>query len=344
MHRYRLLPVYLFIIIGFLLISGCESSLESSYFPVIVVHGGAGTILKENMTPETEKEYRQALQTSLESGYAILKNGGSSLDAVQAAIVILEDSPLFNAGKGAVFTNAGTNELDAAIMDGKTLNAGTVAGVKTVKNPIILARSVMDESPHVMLIGKGAETFAKEQGLELESQDYFYTEKRWQQWQKRLKKNKVQENSSIDEIEESSDHKYGTVGCIALDMHGNLAAGTSTGGLTNKRYGRVGDVPIIGAGTYASNKTCAVSATGEGEYFIRAAVAHEISSLVGYQRMSIQKAADQVIHETVAELGGSGGVIVLDKKGNIAMSFNTKGMYRGCITKEGEIEVNIFKE
>lgn len=324
-----------------------ETTAQPKY--AIVIHGGAGTILKENMTPEMEEAYRSKLTEALTTGYEILKNGGSSLDAVEKTINIMEDSPLFNAGKGAVFTNAGTNELDASIMDGKTLQAGAVAGVKHIKNPISLARLVMEKSPHVMMAGEGAEAFAQEQGIEMVPQEYFFTERRWEQLQ-RKKQQETGKEKSLNQTqpqgrqEAAEIEKFGTVGVVALDQQGNLAAGTSTGGMTNKRWGRVGDSPIIGAGTYADNRTCAVSATGDGEYFIRLGVAHDISALVAYQNMSVADAADLVIHKKLTGLGGSGGVIVMDKEGNIAMTFNTTGMYRGYVNTKGEMLVRIYGE
>ena len=297
----------------------------------LVIHGGAGTILKENMTAEREEAYQAALTEALESGYQVLATGGSSVDAVIAAIRKMEDSPLFNAGKGAVFTNAGKNELDASIMDGKNLMAGSVAGVTTIKNPITAAHAVMTRSEHVMLAGKGAEKFAEEQGLEIVDPSYFFDSTRYQQYLDR-KKN-----------EEKPEQKFGTVGAVALDQYGNIAAGTSTGGMSNKKYGRVGDSPIIGAGTYANNKTCAVSATGWGEFFIRLSVAHDIAAMMEYGGFSLQAAADSVIHGKLAALGGDGGIIALDRLGNISMTFNTEGMYRGYITKKGEAKVLIYK-
>lgn len=308
----------------------------------IVLHGGAGTILKENMTAETEAAYREKLAEALQAGYDILKNGGSSLDAVEQTIHILEDSPLFNAGKGAVYTHEGTHELDASIMDGRTRNAGAVAGVQRVKHPISLARQVLEHSPHVMLSGAGAEAFAAQQGLEMVDPAYFDTERRYQQLQKALEKEAAGESSSA--LPPGTDHKFGTVGVAALDQQGNLAAGTSTGGMTNKRYGRIGDSPVIGAGTYADNRTCAVSSTGHGEYFIRAVVAYDISALMAYKGMTLQQAADEVVMKKLAELGGEGGIIAIDKDGNIAMPFNTSGMYRGYIDKEGRAVVKIYRE
>ncbi|BBM84693.1 isoaspartyl peptidase/L-asparaginase family protein [Candidatus Uabimicrobium amorphum] len=300
---------------------------------VLVVHGGAGTILKKNMTAEKEQQYHQKLAEAIAVGEAILKNGGKSVDAVEATIKILEDSPLFNAGKGAVFTNSGTNEMDASIMDGSDLNAGAVASVKNIKNPISAARKVMERSPHVLLTGEGAQQFAQEMGLEIVDPKYFYTESRWKSLQK-IKKNEKNVNEN---------DKHGTVGVAALDIHGNLAAGTSTGGMTNKRYGRVGDSPIIGAGTYANNNTCAVSATGHGEYFIRLAVTHSISILMEYGNLSLQQAAEKVIHQKLTKLGGTGGIVSVDKDGNIAMVFNTEGMYRGHVKSGEKIQTFIYK-
>ncbi|HKR02800.1 MAG TPA: isoaspartyl peptidase/L-asparaginase [Pyrinomonadaceae bacterium] len=312
------------------------------------IHGGAGTILKSEMSPEREKEYRAKLTEALMTGYDILKKGGGGLDAVESTIRIMEDSPLFNAGKGAVFTNAGTNELDASIMDGKTLKAGAVASLKHIKNPISLARLVMEKSKHVMMVGEGAEAFAKQQGIEPVPQSYFYTESRWKALQREKaaeeEKNKAPEGKKPQrQHADILEHAYGTVGAVALDQKGNIAAGTSTGGMTNKRFGRVGDSPIIGAGTYANNRTCGVSATGDGEYFIRLAVAHDLSSLLEYKGLSLKEAADTVI-EKVGKLGGEGGLIAIDKMGNIAMSFNTAGMYRGRVSPEGQPVIEIYKD
>jgi beta-aspartyl-peptidase (threonine type) len=303
----------------------------------IVVHGGAGTISRDRMTPELEKAYRQKLEEALRKGYEILQNGGSSLDAVEASIQVLEESPLFNAGRGAVFTDAGTNELDASIMDGKTLNAGAVAGVRRIKSPIKAARAVMERSPHVMMIGEGAEAFARSVGLEMVKPDYFKDEKRYQQYL-RAKQKSGKQSLGYKEIE-----KHGTVGCVALDKQGNLAAGTSTGGMMLKRFGRVGDSPIIGAGTYADNEACGVSATGWGEFFIRLAVAHDIIALMKYKGLGVQEAAQAVI-DKVGQLGGDGGVIAMDRRGNIAMPFNTKGMYRGYIDTQGQLKVMIYDD
>ncbi|SDR70212.1 beta-aspartyl-peptidase (threonine type) [Formosa sp. Hel1_31_208] len=317
----------------------------------IIIHGGAGTILKKNMTPEREAAYTAKLEEAITVGYEILKNGGSSLDAVQKTINVMEDSPLFNAGKGAVFTNAETNELDASIMDGKTLNAGASAGTTNVRNPINLARIIMEKSPHVMMAGSGAETYAEEQGLIIVDPSYFYTERRLESL-KRVKEKEAQEKKEIDTESASlnfydadiKDSKFGTVGCAALDKNGNLAAGTSTGGMTNKRYGRVGDAPIIGAGTYANNNSCAVSSTGWGEYFIRAMVAHDISALMQYKGMTLKEAAHEVIQNKVPNLGGDGGIVAVDKNGNMVAEFNTAGMYRATMNDKGELKIGIYKE
>ena len=308
-------------IIAFAILTGSkDESVEFS----IAIHGGAGTITRKNMTPEKENAYRSKLKETLNVGYSILNKGGTSLDAVEATIRIMENSELFNAGKGAVFTNAGTNELDASIMDGRNLKAGAVARVKTVKNPISAARKVMEETWHVMLSGDGADKFAKEQGLDIVDPSYFYTQRRW------------------DSLKKIQVEKHGTVGCVALDKHGNLAAGTSTGGLTNKRWGRVGDSPIIGAGTYANNQTCAVSGTGQGEYFIRGNVAYDVSAIMEYKGKSVGEAAQNVIRK-LSDKGGNGGIITMDSKGNISMPFNTAGMYRG-FRKAGQApEIFIYK-
>jgi beta-aspartyl-peptidase (threonine type) len=312
----------------------------------LVIHGGAGTIKRENMTPEKEQAYHQALHAALDSGYAILEKGGKSVDAVIAAIKVMEDSPLFNAGKGAVFTSEGKNELDASIMDGSTLMAGAVAGVTTIKNPITAAYAVMTKSEHVMLIGKGAETFAKDQGIEIVDPSYFFDSARYQQWQKLKQKELGKEASMRDYFEDPfiKDTKFGTVGAVALDQSGNIAAGTSTGGMNNKKWGRVGDAPIIGAGTYADNHTCGISCTGYGEYFIRLSVAHNISSMMEYGNATLQAAADTVIIKKLTRLGGDGGMIGLDRQGNISMTFNSEGMYRGFIQKKGEAKTFIYKD
>ncbi|NNF33341.1 MAG: isoaspartyl peptidase/L-asparaginase [Saprospiraceae bacterium] len=304
----------------------------------IVIHGGAGTILPENMTPDLEKQYKDKMNEALDMGEKVLAAGGTAIEAVEKTIHIMEDSPLFNAGKGAVFTNAGRNELDASFMEGENMNAGAIGGVTNVKHPISLARAVMEKSDHVMLSGEGAETFAAEQGLELVEPEYFYTERRWNALQRILS-----EDENKTELSESDpDKKHGTVGCVALDKNGNIAAGTSTGGMTNKKYGRIGDSPIIGAGTYADNNTCGVSSTGHGEYFIRYTVARDIAALMEFKGMTLEEAGDYVINKRLVEKGGTGGVVALDKNGNIAMPFNTPGMYRGY-AKPGERELAIYK-
>lgn len=298
----------------------------------MVMHGGAGTIERSTMTPEKEKAYRAALEQALKAGYDVLQRGGTSLEAVEAAIRVLEDNPLFNAGMGAVFTHDGTNELDSSMMDGKTLKAGAVSGVKHIRNPISLARLVMEKSPHVMLYGEGAETFAKQEGVVMVDQKYFYTEERWQALQK------VKESPAPMKDKD----RHGTVGAVALDKAGNLAAGTSTGGMTNKQFGRIGDSPIIGAGTYASNATCGVSCTGDGEYFIRSGVARDVAALMEYKSMSVKEAAQAAL-DKVGKLGGTGGLIALDKEGNVAMPFNTSGMYRGRIDADGIVSIEIYQ-
>lgn len=308
----------------------------------LVIHGGAGTILKKNLTPELEAQYKETLAKAAKKGYEILKNGGTSLDAVEQTIHILENSPLFNAGKGAVFANNEKNELDASIMEGKTLNAGAVAGVTNLKNPISAARKVMENSNHVLLARKGAEEFAASQGLEVVDTSYFFTEKRYKSLQKAKNQNIKDKAASLDPF--IKDYKYGTVGCVALDKNGNLAAGTSTGGMTNKKWSRIGDSPIIGAGTYANNKTCAVSGTGHGEYFIRAAVAHDISALMEYKGLSLQEAANEVVQNKLKNMGGDGGIIAIDAKGNLVAEFNTAGMYRAMVDENGNITVGIYKE
>lgn len=314
----------------------------------IIIHGGAGTILKKNMTDEKEAAYKAKLEEAIKVGYTILKNGGTSTEAVLKTIQVMEESPLFNAGKGAVFTNAGTNELDASFMDGKTLNAGAVAGVKDVKSPIELAIKIMTDSEHVMLSGYGASTFAKEKGLEMVDPSYFYTENRFQSLQKIIKQEKTQLDHDAKKANfydpTIKDSKFGTVGCVALDKNGNIAAGTSTGGMTNKRWGRIGDAPIIGSGTYANNNTCGVSSTGWGEYFIRSQVAYDISAQMEYQKKSLKEATKDVIQNKLTKLGGTGGVVALDKNGNMSFEFNTEGMYRASMDEKGELILKIYKE
>lgn len=322
-----------------------EAQKQEKMDYAIVIHGGVGTILKAETSPEKEAAYTQALNEALNIGETVLKNGGSSTDAVAATITYMEDSPLFNAGKGAVFTAEGKNELDASIMDGKTQKAGAVGGVMTVKNPITLARAVMDKSNHVMLAGRGAEQFAKEQGITLVDPSYFFTQQRWDTYlrAKAEDEGKQKEQQQILEKTKNIDKKFGTVGCVCLDKSGNLAAGTSTGGMTYKKWNRLGDAPIIGAGTYADNNSCGVSCTGHGEYFIRYTVARDVCALVEYKGMSVEKAADYVINEKLKSKGGEGGLIAMDAKGNVAMSFNQEGMYRGFAKSNGERKVMIFK-
>ena len=306
--------------------------------PVLIIHGGAG-VERKGMTPEEEKAARAALETALRQGHAALAAGKPAMDAVIAAITVLEDDPNFNAGKGAVFTHDGKNELDASLMDGSTLKAGAVAGVHRVKNPILLARAVMEKSKHVMMVGDGAEMFAKEQGLELVDPSYFRTEKRWQQLQRALK----EEASGQAHADLETAKHFGTVGAVALDAQGHLAAGTSTGGMTNKRYGRVGDSPIIGAGTYA-NAQCGVSGTGWGEYYIRTAAAHDICARVAYLKESPAQAGEAVINKTIPKMGGDGGAIVLGADGQAAFPFNTEGMFRGWIGADGVPHVAIYTD
>jgi len=302
----------------------------------IAIHGGAGVISRATTTPEAERAYRADLERALDAGYAVLEKGGASLDAVVAAVRILEDSPLFNAGKGAVFNHEGINELDASIMDGATEKAGAVAGLRHVKNPIELARLVMEHSPHVMLAGEGAEEFALEQGLGLVPGTYFYTERRWQQLEE------AQKAERTASVPKEDIGFFSTVGAVARDRKGNLAAATSTGGMTNKRWGRVGDSPIIGAGTYADNDSCAVSATGSGEYFIRAVVAHEICARVRLSGVTAAQASHDVIQGKLKEIGGDGGVIVVDREGALSLEFNTEGMFRGARDSNGRREVAIY--
>lgn len=315
------------------------SAIAQNY--VLVIHGGAGTILKENMSDSLENAYRLKMEEALYKGYSVLQKGGTSVDAVQQAINIMEDSPLFNSAKGAVFTEEGKNELDASIMDGKTLSAGAVAGVTTIKNPINAARAVMENSPHVMMSGKGAETFAERQGLEIVPNSYFYTQPNFNRLKAAQKAEKNRGNGFL--TEENPDYKYGTVGAVALDKQGNLAAGTSTGGMTNKKYGRIGDSPIIGAGTYANNNTCAISCTGHGEYFIKNVVAYDVSAKMEYQQMPLDAAANEIVNKKLKDIGAAGGLIGLDRNGNMTMPFNTPGMYRGAITRDGKVETYLYK-
>ena len=305
----------------------------------IAIHGGAGTILRSQMSAEKEKEYEAGLLSSLKAGTRILETGGATLDAVEAAICVLEDNPLFNAGKGAVFTHDGKHEMDASIMNGKTLEAGAVAGITGLKNPIILAKAIMEHSGHVLLCGEGAAEFARKMNLPFANDEYFFTQQRYDQ----LLEIRDSEKTELDHSD-SKEKKFGTVGCVALDIHGNLAAGTSTGGMTNKRYGRAGDSPIIGAGTYANNKTCAISCTGHGEFFIRAVVAYDISCLMEYKGYTLEQACNEVVYKKLVDLGGEGGLIALDARGNICLPFNSEGMYRGMKKSDGDFVVSIYKD
>lgn len=315
-----------------LLLSGFARGAQPEKKYALVIHGGAGVMDRNMMSSEMQHEYLAVLSLALHVGDSVLSNGGTCMDAVEKTIVILEDSPLFNAGKGAVFTHDGIVELDASVMDGQTLKAGAIAAVRDIKNPVRAARAVMEKSEHVMLNGSGASQFAREQGLEPVENRYFHTEKRYKSLQEILKK----------ERETTTSDKHGTVGCVALDTSGNIAAGTSTGGMMNKKYGRIGDSPVIGAGTYANNRTGGFSCTGHGEYYIRLGFSRDISALMEYKKLSIRKACREEIRK-LSELGGTGGVIGLDRKGNIAMEFNTSGMFRGYIRSNGEKEVLIFK-
>lgn len=313
----------------------------------IVIHGGAGTILKEKMTPELEAEYEAMLRVSIKTGYDLLAKGASSIDAVQAAINVMEDSALFNAGKGAVFTHEGKNEQDATIMDGSTLDSGAIAGVRHIKNPINLARAVLEKSEHVLLGGEGAEKFAKLNNIELVDPKYFYTEKRWLQLEQAKEKEKSNPNFTMLDHSDHEDktNKYGTVGAVALDQNGNLAAATSSGGMTNKKFGRIGDSAVQGAGTYANNKTCAVSTTGHGEFFIRSVTAFTVSTLMMYNNMDLKTSAHLAIFKYLADLGGTGGLVAIDKDGNIALPYNTTGMYRGYLLSDmNDAYVRIFED
>ena len=304
----------------------------------IAIHGGAGTLVKGLMTSELEAQYKEALKQARDKGFEILEAGGSALDAVESAVKLLEDSPLFNAGKGSVFTAEGTHEMDAAIMDGKNLEAGAVSLITGIKNPVSLARDVMEKSYHVFLAGDGAMQFAKNQNYSIENPDYFYDEVRYQQWQGIKDTEGFQLDHSV-----KKEGKFGTVGAVACDKNGNIAAATSTGGMTNKKWGRVGDSPMIGAGNYANNKTCAVSCTGSGEFFIRGVVAYDVSSLIEHKGLSLKDAASEVIHKRILKINGDGGLIAVDAHGNIAMPFNTEGMYRACKSSNGEEEISIYK-
>ena len=305
----------------------------------IAVHGGAGTISKKSMTPEKEAAYLKALNDAIDAGYRILEKNGDALDAVKAAVIELENNILFNAGKGSVFTNTGTHEMDASIMNGKDLAAGAVAAVKNIRNPIELAYTVMKKSEHVFLIGNGAEEFAKQNGIAFEPDEYFYSEFR----HKQLLKTKKSNETALDHSVDLDDKKFGTVGAVACDVNGNLAAATSTGGMTNKQFGRVGDSPIIGIGTYANNKTCAISCTGHGEPFIKAVAAYDVSCLMEYKGFSLEKAMNKVVMKKLLKIDGEGGMIGVDAKGNASLIFNSKGMYRGLKNSDGKTEVEIYR-
>lgn len=331
------------LVIAALAASGCTR--EPTDPVILAIHGGAGTISRGELSADLERQYREALSAALRAGAKILNSGGTSIAAVEATIMVMEDSPLFNAGKGAVFTTDGRNALDASIMDGRTNAAGAVAGVATIKNPIRAARAVMERTPHVMLAGRGAERFASEAGLELVEPGYFKTEHRWQQLLEARENGdfKLGEAGRQGTVgKRGPGRKLGTVGAVARDQHGNLAAGTSTGGLTNKRFDRIGDSPVIGAGTYANNDTCAVSCTGHGEFFIRNVVAHDVAARMAYGGASVQEAAVSVVKRKLVKLGGSGGLIALDRHGNVAMPFNTAGMYRGTVSQRGKVLVQIY--
>jgi beta-aspartyl-peptidase (threonine type) len=334
----RALTILALILMG---VSTMTQARNQAGAPVaIAIHGGSGTINKGDFSAGKEREIRETLERAVRAGHEILASGGTSLDAVTRAITILEDSPHFNAGKGAVFNAEGRNELDASIMEGAGLNAGAVAAVRNVRNPVLLARKVMTDSPHVMLMGEGAAHFAREQGIEFAEDEYFFTEYRWQQ----LQKARAHAQPGTSFLSETPDEWFSTVGAVALDSHGNLAAATSTGGMTNKRWGRVGDSPIIGAGTYADNRSCAVSATGHGEFFIRATVARDICARVQFTGASLSEAANQVVTQQLTEMGGDGGIIAADPKGNVALVFNTPGMYRASIDTGGSVYVAIYRD
>lgn len=305
----------------------------------IAIHGGAGTVSKTKITKWKAQAYEEVLRRAYTVGYLTLQKGGRALDAVTEAILVLEDSSLFNAGKGSVFTHKGANEMDASIMNGANLNAGAVAGIQLVKNPILLAKTIMKKSKHVLLTGVDALEFAKEQGLDIESEEYFYDEFRYQQWQKALAKDTV----TLDHDSEAGDKKLGTVGAVALDKKGNLAAGTSTGGMVNKKYGRIGDSALIGSGTYANNETCAISCTGHGEYFIRNVVAHDVAARMQYKGISLEEASDELVHGVLKKAGGRGGLVGIDRQCNIVTPFNTKGMYRGYKKSNGVEFAGIYQ-
>jgi beta-aspartyl-peptidase (threonine type) len=343
---------YISLIVLLMLFISCKNETYTSEIPkerdpnsfAIVIHGGAGGVTPQNRNGEQQEAYTKKLQEALDAGYTVLENGGISLDAIQAAINVMEDSPLFNAGKGAVFNSEGNQEMDASIMDGKTLNCGAVAGINHIKNPILAARLVMDSTKHVLLSGKGAELIMEQYGLEMVDSSYFFTEKRFNQLQRIQGKEEIKLDHTSFLIENGliDDHKYGTVGAVAIDKNGNIAAGTSTGGMTNKKYGRIGDSPIIGSGTYANNLTCGISATGTGEYFMKTVAAHEVSNLIQYKGMKPKDALHEVLFNQIGVLGGEGGMILLDKYGDVSWDFNSKGMFRGYKKSTGENVVEMF--
>src|SRR5437868_8771620 len=309
----------------------------------IAIHGGAGTILKEEMTPELERAYRRALEEALDAGYAVLQAGGTAVNAVRTAAILLEDDALFNAGKGSVFTKKGLHELDAAIMDGRTLNAGAVAGVTNIRNPVELAEKVMLYSGHVFLCGEGANDFAAKHGIRLEANDYFFSQFRYDQWQA-IRDGDLYHLDHSDNPAAVKDRELGTVGAVACDVNGDIAAATSTGGMTNKQFGRIGDSPLIGAGTYANNKTCAISCTGHGEIFIKAVAAYDVSAIMEYKDMSLKDAMDKVVNDKLMKMDGEGGMIGVDAEANVSMIFNSAGMYRGMRNSEGENFIGIYKD
>ncbi len=310
----------------------------------LAIHGGAGTILKTDMTPSLEAAYTECLRAALDAGYTVLQQGGSAVNAVHASMLVLEDNVLFNAGRGSVFTKKGEHEMDAAIMEGKHLAAGAVAGVKNVRNPISLANEIMQHSDHVFLAGEGALDFALKRGLQLEPDDYFFSQFRYDQWKAVRESDSYALDHSNDQLEKlMKDKKFGTVGAVACDQNGNLAAATSTGGMTNKKYGRVGDTPVIGSGTYANNATCAISCTGHGELFIRAVAAYDVSALMEYKNLTLQQAMDEVVNKKLVNIAGEGGMIGVDAAGNYALMFNSAGMYRGVRSSDGTDEVAIYR-
>jgi len=350
-NKFNIMKKLTYLLFSLIILTSCEPNKTKEKIKdpnsfAIVIHGGAGGIKREYFNQEQQEAYTKKLEEALNAGYNVLENGGASLDAIQAAINIMENSPLFNAGKGAVYNSEGNQEMDAAIMNGKTLNSGAIAGVNHIKNPILAARVVMDSSKHVLLSGKGAEIMAQKYGIEMVDSSYFFTEKRLNQLRKIQGKEKTQLDHTAYLIKHEliDDHKYGTVGAVAMDKNGNIAAGTSTGGMTNKKYGRIGDVPLIGAGTYANNATCGISATGTGEYFIRTVAAHEVSSLIQYKGFTPSNALNEVLFNQIGPLGGEGGMILIDKNGDVYWDFNSTGMFRGFKKSTGESKIEMFEK